>query len=447
MLSISIHAPREGCDSSRRPTERPEHYFNPRTPRGVRRDAGKPGDLLRRISIHAPREGCDVRAKYICRRVHNFNPRTPRGVRRGTTGKPSAHLDFNPRTPRGVRPAGLGYDILPDLFQSTHPARGATSAVADRSEVSSRFQSTPPARGATAALNMIYSDYVISIHAPREGCDGLRQMPKLRPNNFNPRTPRGVRPWSTLHTSQSGVISIHAPREGCDLSTTTAWTRWRTEFQSTHPARGATASDPPPVPDWKISIHAPREGCDRTSTSARVPWRLISIHAPREGCDLWPVSTSSPVKFQSTHPARGATRPIVRILRREYISIHAPREGCDMEDGELRMQRIYFNPRTPRGVRQQTLPKSREFAWLNSLICTRGRRLSIQKQTRLCSIKLSFMLFGCEPAGEGVSSWTSHATKSKVRLEGRSAYSQSVRSSAHSDFPRNKSGDCPVRGP
>lgn len=106
-----------------------------------------------------------------------------------------------------------------------------------------------------------------------------------------------------------------------------------------------------------------------------------------------------------------------------------------------------FNPRTPRGVRQQTLPKSREFAWLNLLICTRGRRLSIRKQTRLCSMKLSFMLFGCEPAGEGVSSWTSHATKSKVRLEGRSAYSQSVRSSAHSDFPGNKSGGCPVRDP
>ena len=106
-----------------------------------------------------------------------------------------------------------------------------------------------------------------------------------------------------------------------------------------------------------------------------------------------------------------------------------------------------FNPRTPRGVRQQTLLKSREFAWLNLLICTRGRRLSIQKQTRLCSIKLSFMLFGCEPAGEGVSSWTSHAIKSKVRLEGRSAYSQSVRFSAHSDFPGNKSGGCPVRDP
>ena len=175
-------------------------------------------------------------------------------------------------------------------------------------------------------------------------------------------------------------------------------------------------------------------------------------------------------RFQSTHPARGATT-LIRLLftavwhfnprtprgvrpahhnhtfARQHISIHAPREGCDFTPTWQNRSSVNFNPRTPRGVRQQTLPKSREFAWLNSLICTRGRRLSRQKQTRLCSIKLSFMLFGCEPAGEGVSSWTSHATKSKVRLEGRSAYSQSVRSSAHSDFPRNKSGDCPVRGP
>ena len=172
----------------------------------------------------------------------------------------------------------------------------------------------------------------------------------------------------------------------------------------------------------------------RTPRGVRLGWppchvrcKTISIHAPREGCDQG-ISTQSSQAFS--------------------ISIHAPREGCD-GGGTCRHTpgRYYFNPRTPRGVRQQTLPKSREFAWLNLLICTRGRRLSIRKQTRLCSMKLSFMLFGCEPAGEGVSSWTSHATKSKVRLEGRSAYSQSVRSSAHSDFPGNKSGGCPVRDP
>lgn len=176
---------------------------------------------------------------------------------------------------------------------------------------------------------------------------------------------------------------------------------------------------------------------------------MKNMNRPAPLCGVSCKLTRRPCKtVQSTHP-RGVRHLFEHGHQlRQIISTHAPREGCDVQIGRRAQDDAkHFNPRTPRGVRQQTLPKSREFAWLNSLICTRGRRLSIQKQTRLCSIKLSFMLFGCEPAGEGVSSWTSHATKSKVRLEGRSAYSQSVRSSAHSDFPRNKSGDCPVRGP
>ena len=172
---------------------------------------------------------------------------------------------------------------------------------------------------------------------------------------------------------------------------------------------------------------------------------FISIHAPREGCDSFARKIEiKNIVFQSTHPARGATiadgylrtntvyfnprtprgvRPERRfiILPVCYFNPRTPRGVRPVPVSPPPSPRRHFNPRTPRGVRQQTLPKSREFAWLNSLICTRGRRLSIQKQTRLCSIKLSFMLFGCEPAGEGVSSWTSHATKSKVRLEGRSA--------------------------
>ena len=172
------------------------------------------------------------------------------------------------------------------------------------------------------------------------------------------------------------MISIHAPREGCDGR--------QIDFK---------------IPS-SISIHAPREGCDCEWVTRNGKIYQISIHAPREGCDDWAMRNEPAAsKFQSTHPARGATSRQMSAMVRS----------------------LDFNPRTPRGVRQQTLPKSREFAWLNLLICTRGRRLSIQKQTRLCSIKLSFMLFGCEPAGEGVSSWTSHATKSKVRLEGRSA--------------------------
>ena len=174
----------------------------------------------------------------------------------------------------------------------------------------------------------------------------------------------------------------------------------------------------------------------------------ISIHAPREGCDRRSASVRSlPFDFNPRTP-RGV-RPLGNSQKNTGIDYFNPRTPRGVRRRRRRPvpPARHFNPRTPRGVRQQTLPKSREFAWLNLLICTRGRRLSIRKQTRLCSMKLSFMLFGCEPAGEGVSSWTSHATKSKVRLEGRSAYSQSVRSSAHSDFPGNKSGGCPVRDP
>ena len=58
-------------------------------------------------------------------------------------------------------------------------------------------------------------------------------------------------------------------------------------FQSTPPARGATAfiaaalifSD-------GISIHAPREGGDQASALAVFDVLIISIHAPREGGDF-----------------------------------------------------------------------------------------------------------------------------------------------------------------
>ena len=216
----------------------------------------------------------------------------------------------------------------------------------------------------------------ISIHAPREGCDWISDCSRLL----------------------TSPISIHAPREGCDPPCLIDPVQVN-GFQSTHPARGATGNRIGIRYHLLISIHAPREGCDKHPIRAGQGIPQISIHAPREGCD----------------------HPLDSIYDSAKISIHAPREGCDRLASLSRSMQNHFNPRTPRGVRQQTLPKSREFAWLNLLICTRGRRLSIQKQTRLCSIKLSFMLFGCEPAGEGVSSWTSHATKSKVRLEGRSA--------------------------
>ena len=57
------------------------------------------------------------------------------------------------------------------------------------------------------------------------------------------------------------------------------------EFQSTHPARGATIGcRGHSVLHHGISIHAPREGCDISAINAGCS-KSISIHAPREGCD------------------------------------------------------------------------------------------------------------------------------------------------------------------
>ena len=58
------------------------------------------------------------------------------------------------------------------------------------------FQSTHPVRGATDVLVEVEYALVISIHAPREGCDYRQPAP-----------------------TTEGVISIHAPREGCDRMT------------------------------------------------------------------------------------------------------------------------------------------------------------------------------------------------------------------------------------
>ena len=79
------------------------------------------------------------------------------------------------------------------------------------------------------------------------------------------------------------VVSIHAPREGCDLLflriSAMIWT-----FQFTHPGRGATSGSILSAHSVSVSIHAPREGCDGLETKV-LELRVVSIHAPREGCD------------------------------------------------------------------------------------------------------------------------------------------------------------------
>ena len=214
---------------------------------------------------------------------------------------------FNPRTPRGVRLC-VGAQYCPVRpFQSTHPARGATFT----------------------------SPFLFQV-----------------PGNFNPRTPRGVRPGPTATAVVVAAISIHAPREGCDYK-----------------------REGVPCFDYEISIHAPREGCDfhrfaictylhhfnprtprgvrrsglclyhrgnryfnpRTPRGVRLQNQRricyhgqISIHAPREGCDAGVLLPCLGCRGISIHaPREGCDKRAVCLHSLAPISIHAPREGCD----------------------------------------------------------------------------------------------------------------------
>ena len=89
--------------------------------------------------------------------------------------------------------------------------------------------------------------------------------------HFNPRPPRGGRLEGVgVVIGRTWKISIHAPREGGDVVGTTEAEEEKV-FQSTPPARGATALLKVTVNNRTISIHAPREGGDRqTSLYGRV---------------------------------------------------------------------------------------------------------------------------------------------------------------------------------
>ena len=166
-----------------------------------------------------------------------------RGATAKSCGTKKSTSNFNPRSPRGER-------------QRPCPPRNSRP----------RFQSTLPARGATNGPAVEYATKGISIHAPREGSDGLKFCLKKVVLHFNPRSPRGERPVDGVSCTMWELISIHAPREGSDSASGPTMRktenfnprsprgerRWYNDaligveaFQSTLPARGAT------LPSWR----------------------------------------------------------------------------------------------------------------------------------------------------------------------------------------------------
>ena len=120
------------------------------------------------------------------------------------------------------------------------PREGGDPAKRSSLAVSTLFQSTPPARGAT--VSSADFDFVFPNFNPRPPRGGRRRSARLCPweRHFNPRHPRGGRRSWSLWFFSSSVL-----------------------FQSTPPARGATAAlHKVGIFRGIISIHAPREGGD-----------------------------------------------------------------------------------------------------------------------------------------------------------------------------------------
>ena len=170
------------------------------------------------------------------------------------------HRDFNPRSPHGERPNYVLTLVEACAFQSTLPARGATLLEGNPGK-QKLFQSTLPARGATLAADVEGFAHLISIHAPRTGSDrridgfNLRDAdisihaprtgsdrgnPAFRPSyrNFNPRSPHGERPFSSMVFGTTRYFNPRSPHG--ERRAVLSQNRVRPVFQSTLPARGAT---------------------------------------------------------------------------------------------------------------------------------------------------------------------------------------------------------------
>ena len=220
-----------------------------------------------------------------------------------------------------------------------------------RTERKPAFQSTPPARGATFLRLPGKPCPRISIHAPREGGD----------------------PRKIAQIPHSGAISIHAPREGGDPVVIDAENN-SVVFQSTPPARGATAHrqslyrapyhfNPRPPRGGRLAsglpVRAgyhfnprPPRGGRRVAAQRLQQRRGISIHAPREGGDSpAPWHPRQDADFNPRPPRGGRQQAAGHGRLGQAISIHAPREGGDHWSGWAHAGRPYFNPRPPRGGR------------------------------------------------------------------------------------------------
>ena len=212
-----------------------------------------------------------------------------------------------------------------------------------------------PLTGCDVINPTIYNRYTkISIHAPLTGCDHFNSACVFVIIYFNPRTPYGMRPFSS-------------------------YSLWLcTKFQSTHPLRDATITS---------SIYAnnqqnfnPRTPYGMRRYAGNLFWRWWCNFNPRTPYGMRQLEKNIMKcwwRFQSTHPLRDATvnpvqNKVIKAIsihapltgcdllvinsdvKGSWISIHAPLTGCDYLSCYSWLRHLNFNPRTPYGMRHRS---------------------------------------------------------------------------------------------
>ena len=189
--------------------------FNPRAPHGARRLCGCSRRAVSRFQSTRPARGAT--SPSLCRCTFGFvsihAPRTGRDLVRMTFSL--VRRCFNPRAPHGARPREVFAPTALSEFQSTRPARGATSYVPGPQQ-STRVSIHAPRTGRDVKELRAHAYYYVSIHAPRTGRDSPANSLARSPPSFNPRAPHGARPPPSKARLVDTTVSIHAPRTGRD---------------------------------------------------------------------------------------------------------------------------------------------------------------------------------------------------------------------------------------
>ena len=214
--------------------------FNPRAPCGARRSRMLFPQICLPISIHAPLAGRDMRSVSAFSSCRLFQSTRPlRGATRFTICGLHHHTDFNPRAPCGAR-----------------------RQILERMRTWDNISIHAPREGRDCYHPLKAFVLGISIHAPREGRDltfitftsttnnfnpraprGARLLiffDFAAVRHFNPRAPRGARRRNPVRASRIEYFNPRAPR-GARRLTLAGDAPAEAIFQSTRPARGATA--------------------------------------------------------------------------------------------------------------------------------------------------------------------------------------------------------------